>query len=200
MKMCPKGFEITCRKCGQPLEAHILKCPSKDSISLDYIAGFFDGEGTASIKASKTTKSWCGVAFMPRLGFFQKTPNILEKIAVELGLANKGYKLHHRLTGSKGAYGECYRLEVNGIEDVLRIAKMLEPRCIIKKRQLQIVIEASELLLKTGFPQRRGYVSSIPKETIKKLIELTEEVRKLNSMRPDARQYTNLEAVRKALG
>jgi hypothetical protein len=197
--MCPKGFEITCRKCGQPLDTHILKCPSEDSLSLDYIAGFFDGEGTASIKASKTSKSWCGVGFTPRLSFTQKTSEILEKIAYELGIAGKGFKLHHRLTGSRGAYGECHRLEINKFDDVLRIAKMLQPRCQLKKRQLEIVIQATELLLKTGYPQRRGYKSSIPKETVEKLLRLTEEIRRLNSKNPEHRNYTDLEVVRKSL-
>ncbi len=194
--MHPKGFEITCRKCGQPLEAHVLSCPSEDSLSLDYIAGFFDGEGTAQISVSKSPKTWCGVQFRPRIGFYQKTPEILEKIAYELGVAEKGFKLTRRLTGSKGSYGECYRLEIVRYDDVLRIAKMLQPRCQLKKKQLEIVIEATELLLKTGYPQRRAYKSAIPKETIKKLLELTEEIRQLNSKH---RKYTDLEVVRKSL-
>jgi hypothetical protein len=195
--MSPNGFDITCRKCGQPLESHILSCPSKDSISLDYIAGFFDGEGSVGIKASKTAKSWCGVTFVPRLAIYQKTPEILEKIAVELGLGNKKFKLRHRLTGSKGAYGECYRLDIQKLDDVLRIAKALLPRCQLKKRQLEIVTEAAKLLLETGYPQRRGYKSAIPKETIKRLIQLTEEIRELNAQKH--RNYTDLEVVRKAL-
>jgi len=192
--LCPSGYEIICRKCGHPLEAHVLSCPSGDSLSLDYIAGFFDGEGSAILSVKKAKNTWCGVHFVPRIEFFQKTPEILEKIACSIGVAPKGFKLRHRLTGSKGAYGECYRLEISKIEDVNRIAKILAPRCHLKKQQLELLIEATELIMKTGFPQRRGYKSKIPKETIKRLIDIAEKIRKLNGRK--FKRYTDLETLR----
>lgn len=175
-------FDMVCKDCGESLEAHDIVCPNTKGLSLGWIAGFIDGEGTFSIRTKRNKQYSFGIEFVPTISIYQKNPVILKEIASTLNVV-KPQKLQHRVTGSKGAYGEAFRLSIEAQDNVLRITKMLKPQIRLKQKQADNVIEAAEILLHKG----------ITHETFKRLVVLVRETRALNGLPPDDARTVKLE-------
>ena len=169
-----------------------------------YIAGFFDGEGYVSFKTARYLKTtrWYGVI----IGFSNTNRQVLEEIQKFLRVTN------HISTGKIGNYPgskkPCYTLLIQDHKAVLRIAKKLVKKCIIKKSALQRVI---------GFIENKKWLKRCPDvEVLKELYfnqkmtcsEIAEKhgvclhticraFKKHNIKRPRYRKLRDVEAVKR---
>jgi len=103
----------------------------KACITWDYIAGFFDGEGY--VAGSNYGKRGCSYPCI-KICFCNTNITVLEKIASFLGVSWKkgGGK-------SKLATKPCYQLCIYG-RKILPILHQLSKRCVVKKKELDLVI------------------------------------------------------------
>jgi hypothetical protein len=93
----------------------------------EYIAGFFDGEGSISINAGGR----CSVTIT------QKNPSILYLIRSKFG-GNVHYK------GMK--YFECYHWRISSKEEIIRFLETMLKICVCKKQEIELGLEAARLV------------------------------------------------------
>lgn len=116
-------------------------------MSWDYVAGFFDGEGSVGFQKKKGR-------FYPRIIFTQKDRKILELIKSFIGFGN--------------IYGTRSRnLEIDRHEDCLELAEKLIPRTFVKKDALTRMAQ---------FIKNRKWKPQSPKTPIKLSKEELEEL------------------------
>jgi len=101
-----------------------------ENVSLDYIAGFFDGEGSVGIKVSRDSKRKYAYFFGGRIAITQKDRTILDAIQKTLGFG---------VVTMKG--DGCYRLTINSENDCLRFIELMENRVLLKREQLRLLKE-----------------------------------------------------------
>lgn len=95
------------------------------AISLEYVAGFFDGEGTVSLKRQLL------------LGFSNSDKRVLREIQKFLGMGS--------LSRNKRAKNKVvYQLRIYHRKQCIKVAKMLLPKCIVKREELEKFIEYIE--------------------------------------------------------
>ena len=95
-------------------------------LSLDYIAGFFDGEGSFIVKITRDKRYKSGYHIVVKVAIPQKNKEILEMIKDSLGIEANIY-FHSR---DKLWYLEIYRLN-----DVKKFVDKVCPRLILKKEK-----------------------------------------------------------------
>ena len=95
-------------------------------LSLDYIAGFFDGEGSFVVKISRDDRYRSGYHVVIKVTITQKDRGILEMIKETLGIDAKIY--FHSRSRDKLWYLEIYRLD-----DVRKFVNLVCPRLVLKK-------------------------------------------------------------------
>jgi len=100
-------------------------------LTLEYIAGFVDGEGTLSITRHK--KGTYRPLFEISNTYLQVLKDIRKHFSITTKLAIK--------RGKKANWKPCYALRVNGIDECKSIAMLLEPYLRIKKEQAQIIMQ-----------------------------------------------------------
>jgi hypothetical protein len=116
-------------------------------ISWDYVAGFFDGEGSVGFQKKKGR-------MYPRITFTQKNPKILELIRTFIG------------------YGTIYgthsiNLEIDRHEDCLELAEKLIPRTFVKRDALMRMVQF--IKNRKWKPQSRKIPIKLNKEEFEKL-------------------------------
>lgn len=100
-------------------------------LTLEYIAGFVDGEGTIAIgKHKKGT-------YRPIFSISNTDLQILKDIRKYFSITTKLSIKRHK----KANWKPCYDLRVNGIDECKSIAMLLEPYLRIKKEQAQIIMQ-----------------------------------------------------------
>ena len=131
-----------------------------------YIAGFFDGEGSAMILTiRRKMKTGVIYRFRPVVRIMQKTPKVLTVIKVYLGYG------HVTPTSKEG-----YVYVVNGLEGVLRFVRMIAPHCFIKHDALLVIGKLAEF--------QSSHQRNIPdtlEDTIK-MLDIRDTVFELNSI------------------
>jgi len=106
-----------------------------------YIAGFFDGEGSAMILTIRCRKKEGFVyRFRPIIKIAQKPTEVLYAIHSYL-------EYGHVDPASKGKVGQFI---VNGLDGVIKFAQDIGPYCFIKKDALKIVAELAQFQMKSG--------------------------------------------------
>jgi hypothetical protein len=129
-----------------------------------YIAGFFDGEGSAMILTIKRKR--IGIfRFRAVIKIAQKSVELLEILKEMLGF---GTVVKH--------YG-CPCLQINGSEKTKQFIKLIGPYCILKQKQLLLLVE----LLKIQYHNNTGY----SKGEMTEMIKLRNEVHRLNAQNRD---------------
>lgn len=94
----------------------------KSNIDNSYIAGFFDGEGSAMVLTSRVIeKSGYHYKFKPTIKISQKTKSILEEIQSFLGF------------GTLFKEPTVWVYQVNGGEKIIRFVNMISPFSLLKK-------------------------------------------------------------------
>jgi hypothetical protein len=124
--------------------------PEKFVPSLDYVAGFFDGEGLARIWHFNSMNR-----FSPDITFYNNDRDTLEAIRGIL----PGHGRLFRKGARKGTQSDCYELKYRRWEDCLAVAKILVGRTRIKRAELAKLIEfitVNEKKSKGLYPSRRG--------------------------------------------
>jgi len=131
-------------------------------LSLDWIAGFFDGEGSVSISIRKDDRrnhgSYFGFYFDVRIRIGQKNPEILTKIQRFLGF---GFT-----SGSE--------FVVRKHDDIKRFIELIGSRSLVKKEEIDLMAKTIPLL------SHRGSVY-IPKENAEKILGIIERLHKIPS-------------------
>lgn len=105
----------------------------EDNMNYDYIAGFFDAEGSIHIFNNAGRSKYLGVSIT------NTNKKVLEKIHSFIGL---GYivKSKRNAESIKQDYKVCYKLRLS-TRDAAKFLKSLLPYLIIKKRQAKLAIK-----------------------------------------------------------
>lgn len=123
-------------------------------ISLEYIGGFFDGEGCVSMSVTRrysNNKERKTPEIQPYITITQKKPLILYAIQEsleELGIPSKV------LLSDKS----CARLRISSIDDVLKFCTLVTPFTFCKRKELELMMEYCEYRIS----QRMGRNQSKP--------------------------------------
>jgi len=140
---------------------------NKTKIDYSYIAGFFDGEGSAMILTVKRKEENNIFRFRPVIKIAQATTPILHKIRKLLGFG--------KVVGNKISYvgkqrTTCY--QVNGSKNILKFIELVSPYVVLKKKQLLLLKD----LIKLQYKKNKPYT----KKEFKKMIDIRDKVHKLN--------------------
>ena len=111
------------------------------NLTLDYIAGLFDGEGSIIVRAKKDNRYKAGYQLVVKIALHQKEKYILEMIKDTLALDAHLY--YHRRD-------KLWYLEIHKISEIERFVQLIGPRSIIKKikfNRLKIILEMIHLKL-----------------------------------------------------
>jgi len=135
-----------------------------EQINWSYIAGFFDGEGSAMILTIKRKREH-GYRFRGIIKIAQKTIPILEMIREMLGFGTV-----IRTHGTP-----C--LQINGSEKLTKFINLVGPYVILKQKQLLVIEE----LLKLQYRKNSRY----SKDEITEMIRLRDKIHTLNAQNND---------------
>jgi len=130
-------------------------------IPYSYIAGFFDGEGSAMILTVRRKKEKNIYRFRPVIKIAQLTTPILYGIKDRLGFGTV-------ITGNKTP---C--LQINGHKKILKFIELVGPYVILKRRQLLLLKELIALQHSKHWPYARA--------EIEKMIDIRDRVHRLNA-------------------
>ncbi len=160
------------------------------NISKDYIAGFFDGEGSITIKVSNDKRRKHGVYLGGRIQIIQTNKEILEKIALFLGYG----KVEKRIRRKK-IHLPCWNLYFQNEEHCKDFIKRFKDLVYLKKEQLELLEEfyderkkrkngimwnKNDYLILLGFAERMqilnsGKITENLKNVIEKVKRFNEE-------------------------
>jgi hypothetical protein len=109
---------------------------------ISYIAGFFDGDGSVRLQLQPRTSSKLGFRVRTIISFAQKTGHdeSLKWIKRKLGIGYI-YNRNDLMT----------ELKIEGFESVERILTILKPFVHFKKKQVNLVLRALELIKEKDF-------------------------------------------------
>jgi hypothetical protein len=93
----------------------------------EYIAGFFDGEGSISINAGGRSS----------VAITQKNPSVLYLIQSRFG--GNVYQKTKK-------FNECFHWRISGKEEVIRFLEKMLPICVCKKQEIELGLEAAKLV------------------------------------------------------
>jgi intein/homing endonuclease len=147
-------------------------------MNLDYIAGFFDGEGCASLALVRHPTAVYGYKLGPRIRITQKTREILDQIQEFLGM------------GKVRPDTRCWNLHIERRQDCLRFVELIAPRSKLKSKQLLLLKDG----LETTSEGRGGIGVYLPKDRMLHALDLIEQIRNLNG---NKRVRNDLASVRK---
>lgn len=151
-------------------------------MNLDYIAGFFDGEGSVSLQFHRMPACKYGYQFLPTISIAQKTRPILEEVQNFLGFG--------RIYG-----GHTHRFQIVGHSNIRRFISIFKTRSKLKKQQLELLEEAVGLLHPKPLRGNQLWGGALPKQNVLRLLQLVEEIRDLNGIR--GKRTNSVPAVRK---
>lgn len=134
-----------------------------NSIWNAYIAGFFDGEGSAHIITIKRKKKGFPFQFRPHIDMSQKERCILDKINGHLGYGKVG----------KNYFAGAHKYFVISHNEVLRFINEVGEYVIIKKQQLELLKEMINIARKK---KNVPYV----RDDLEKIIEIRDRLHTLN--------------------
>ena len=94
-----------------------------------YIAGFFDGEGSAmALTVRRIVSGRVNYRIRPVIKISQGTKEILEEI--------RDYLEYGSIVG---AYGHCYNLQINGSKNVIKFVDTVGKYAVLKQQQLKLL-------------------------------------------------------------
>ncbi len=104
-------------------------------VSLDYVAGFFDGEGSVVVRFVRDGRYRAGYRVSTKVVFVQKERGVLEEIRETLGMGH----LYRRRDG-------VWYLEIYRREDLRRFVDLMVGRVVVKRGALERLGRVLELL------------------------------------------------------
>lgn len=150
-------------------------------MNLDWIAGFFDGEGSASVALARHRSTVYGYKIAPRIRMTQKTPGILCKIRDTLGMGNVRFQ------------NKCWHWGIQRRGDCLRFVELFAPLSHLKSKQLRLLKETLDI---TDDGRQGGIGVYLPKNRMLQALELIEKIRNLNG---NKRVRNDISVVRKTV-
>jgi hypothetical protein len=139
-------------------------------MNINYIAGFFDGEGCVLIskrKAKVAEKSTYGFYLVPNIIMVQKELKVLEDIRDFLNLNNIGCFIKCRNSD------KCFQLVIGGAKRCLKFCDLFTELTYVKKEQLKLMHKFIESRL--SLPPKTPYS--------KYDFELVEEITRLKHIK-----------------
>lgn len=117
-----------------------------NKITLSYIAGFLDGDGSVLLQFKPSKRHKFGFVVYPSVRFYQDSNNekILYWIKNQIGY---GY-MHKRADKRRGTIMTQYSIE--GANQVKKILAQLKPFIQLKKKQTEIILKVIEILQNNG--------------------------------------------------
>lgn len=137
------------------------------NVNLDYIAGFFDGEGSGHMLVIQR-RTILGFTLRPRFTITQKNKEVLEVIRDYLGFGKVRQAPSHR--------NHVWTLYINDMPNCRAFAEMMIPRCFVKKPQTEIILKAIKLKMQYG-----GQGRTIPAKAALEIIDVIDELWEANS-------------------
>lgn len=125
-------------------------------VNSSYVAGFFDGEGCVGVYAPRSRPA-------VQITMSQRTRPVLDEIRKFLGYGQV------RLNSGK------YTLRIDGKKDVRKFIRSIYPYSIVKKDQLRMAYELTNLIHPPGYYGRGG----IPEHELQRRLELQADIRGL---------------------
>ena len=141
----------------------------REAVSLSYLAGIVDGEGTIRIGSSKASKSNWNTRYYASISLGMTNKEIIEMLVKRFGSKVREERVANRKV--------MYRWGTSGNITVPNILKQLLPYLIVKKEQAKLVIEYCSKIKTTGFRRNK----KLPKQQLLWREEFYQKVRKLNS-------------------
>jgi hypothetical protein len=166
----------------------------KFKLSDDYIAGFFDGEGSFGFhltgKASKDRNSEEVRAYI--------SVGSIDKYILELIREHFGFGSIYSSVRAKRNWKPCYAYRVDSYRAIKRILEKIVPKLVIKKKQADLLLEFVELRLEAykGNPQRRYGIDT---RYSNRELAIIREVRKLNRHVHNKMPQQNFEKILRGL-
>lgn len=114
--------------------------------TLDYIAGFFDGEGSVVVRIVEDRRYRAGYKVSVRVSFTQKDRRVLEAVRERLGM---GRMYHH-------VRDDTWYLEVYRRDDLRRFVDAMRDRVIVKRGDLERLERVLDLLDEGVHSTREG--------------------------------------------
>ena len=108
----------------------------RDVITFDYIAGFFDGEGSCIVRFKKDQRYGTGIQVSPWINITSSNRKVLELIRSKFN-AGKIY-FHKR--------DKLWHLNIYATDDLLKITSLLLKKTIIKKKKLGRFLKILKLM------------------------------------------------------
>lgn len=140
-------------------------------MNLDWIAGFFDGEGSVSLRVARNSTCKSNYQFLPEITIGQKTPFIINAIHKRLRL------------GHVYPMGGGWQFVVHSRSEICKFISIMLTRTCLKKRHLLLLKRALSLLANQPKPSERFRGKGLSKETMLQLVGIVEEIRGLNRSR-----------------
>lgn len=120
-------------------------------INIDYLAGFFDGEGCVHFSLCKSNRSSLGIRVRVGVTIAQKNPEILYAIRDFLGLGaiyeDKGY----------------YRFVINSVKQTRAFINLIIDKVYLKREELLLAKQALDLLPNPGVKRNSEQILEILK-------------------------------------
>jgi len=141
-------------------------------LSLDWIAGFFDGEGSASVRIANNKTCKYGFQVLPEITIGQKTRPIIEAIRDRLGFGHV-----YRMGGG-------WQFVLHSRIDIGRFVLLMRKRSVLKKRQLVLLARTMRHLERDATSAGARFRGAcLSKGTMRELLLIAREMRTLNRKR-----------------
>jgi hypothetical protein len=134
-------------------------------LSLDYIAGLFDGEGTIGLGTYKTGNS---IHFQPFVGISNTDRRVIEIVKETLGF---GRIYAQKKTDKK----DVFTWYAHTVDEVAEFVRIFKDRSYVKREQLQLMEEVLQYI-----PNSHNKVLYRPLDTMLRLVEYVKRFRELN--------------------
>jgi hypothetical protein len=138
-------------------------------MNLDWIAGFFDGEGSASVRIAHNATCKYGFQIAPEITISQKRRAVIKAIHRRLGFG------HVYPTGRSG-----WQFALHSRADIERFSALMQKRSVLKRRQLGLLTRTLRLLERQGTPSARFRGGCLSKDTMRELLLIAKQMRTLN--------------------
>lgn len=115
-------------------------------MNLDYIAGFFDGEGSFSIFVRKDERYRTGFHVSLRINMTQKDRNVLNRIQDFLGMGTISFHKSYKL----------YEYNIHRIKDVKKFIYLIGTKLIVKKNELNTFSKCVEIVSNKNHLKKEG--------------------------------------------
>ena len=137
-------------------------------LSLDYVAGYIDGEGCITIlywqDKRRLNKKFNGYEFRPYFGVHTKDLDVIKQLSPffdSYGIHTSTYLNRHPTSLRK--YEPTHKIDCVNWDNIAKICNLLKPHVIAKKEVMKLFLEAYSIRKSPG-RSKRGYLCSLMNE------------------------------------